>query len=254
MKDKIPPLIKSEPHRKAIEKIVTDLKERKDLLGIILYGSLVEKEPRPDSDIDMLAIVSSPGWSLKNFEVNGIGVELFIFDVTKVLCELCEGVSCYTVRNIGAGKIYYYSDSIILKIKEMGNELYKKGPPLPDELSCFFIRLMYENAISEVKRKCKNPTETLYLLNWIFYMAIINYYQFRCRWFPKWTYLFEDLKEKDRFLYEKARFYFKEKDLDKKYELVKEIVAHTLKPVGGYPEKEWEIEWWGSKIRTGKKQ
>jgi predicted nucleotidyltransferase len=253
MKEKIPPVITSEPHQKAIEKIVSELKERKDLLGILLYGSLVEKEPRPDSDIDMLAIVTSPGWLLKNFELDGIGVELFIFDITKVLCELCEGQSCYTVRNIGAGKIYYYSDPIILQIKEMGNELYKQGPPLPDELSTFFIRLMYENAMSEVKRKCENPTETSYLVNWIFYMAIINYYQFRRRWLPKWTYLLDDLKEKDKFLYEKVKLYFTEKDVNKKYELVKAIVAHTLEPVGGYTEEEWEIEWWGSKIKTGKK-
>ncbi|MCK4649349.1 nucleotidyltransferase domain-containing protein [bacterium] len=253
MNNKIPHLIKSEPHRKAIEKVIADLKKRGDLLGIILYGSLVEREPRPDSDIDMLAIVSSPGWSLKSFEIDGIGVELFIFDIIKILYEVCGTPGHYLVRNIGAGKIYYYSDPVILEIKKIGEKLYRKGPSKLDELSRFFIRLMYQNALSEVKRKCKDSTETLYLLNWIFYMAIVNYHQLGGIWLPKWTYLFKDLEEKDKFLSEKAKVYLKEKDLDKKYELVKEIVAHVLEPVGGFPGKEWEIEWWGSKIKAKKK-
>jgi len=112
---------------------------------------------------------------------------------------------------------------------------------------------MYTNAIDEVKRKCKDSTETLYLLNWIFYRTIIDYYRLQCAWLPKWTYLVPDLKERDKFLHERCKYFLTETDLERKYQSVKEIVEYIIKPFGGYTEETWKAVWSGGKITTTKR-
>ena len=241
---KIPPFIPSEPHRKAAEKVVNDLKKREDLLGVIIFGSVVEKTPKPTSDLDLLVIVSSFDWGIKCFKIDGITVELFIRSILKVFNDIFYGENELIVRNIGAGKIYYTKEnSIIFPLKKFAEDRYRKGPPPCDETYIFLMRLMYTNAIDEVKRKCKDSTETLYLLNWILSKAIVDYYRLQCVWLPKWSYLILDLKERDKFLYERCRHFLTEIDLERKYQSVKEIVEYVLKPFGGYTPEEWKMIW-----------
>lgn len=110
----IPLPIQSEPHRKAVEKVVNDLKKRGDLLGVIIFGSVVEKTPKPTSDLDLIAIVNSFDWGTKCFKVNGINVELFILNILKVSNDIFSGESELVVRNMGAGKIYYAKENSII--------------------------------------------------------------------------------------------------------------------------------------------
>ena len=199
----------------------------------------------------MMAIVGSMDWGTKHFKVNGINVELFILNIFKILDDLFSGESELVVRNMGAGKIYYAKkNSIVFLLKKFAENRYKKGPPPKDETYIFFTRLMYTNVIDEVKRKCKDSTETLYLLNWIFYRTIVDYYRLQCVWLPKWSYLISDLKERDKFLYERCKHFLTETDLESKYQTIKEIVEHILQPVGGYAEEEWKAVWSGGKIIT----
>lgn len=238
------------PQLRVAEKVVASLKKRDDLMGVVIFGTLGEENrvPRPDSDVDLIAIIDSDKWSSKFFKVDGIPVELFIMNVLRVINALYQGSSEMIVRNIGAGRVYYYKDPLTLMLKEFAEKLYKKGPPPRAEVFILFARIMYKNALNEVIHRCKDLGEKLYLQNLIFYRAILNYYQFQCAWLPKWTYLFEDLKKRDSFLYGLCKSFLLESDIDRKYDCLKKLVKHILKPVGGYAPKEWRIDWLGPKI------
>jgi hypothetical protein len=229
------------PYHKIAKKVLEKLQEEFRVMALVVFGSVVEKVPEKDSDLDLLAIVQDRTWGVRSFVVDGIPVELFIYNLWRVVKGIFQGQDVYVIRNIGAGKIFYTENPLMLTLKEFSEAYYKRGPLPKRDLFIFYERIMFSNAIDEVRRKCEDDAEKLYLLNWIYFKAVASYYHYRIRWLPKWSYLFPELLKDDSYMYNLCKGFLSEQNIDKKYEIIKEMVEYVLKPTGGYPKGSWQL-------------
>jgi len=109
---------------------IQELKEREDVVGIILFGSWARGNNRPGSDVDLVVIVKE-GYR-RCFEERDGQVFEMIFTTAKSALEFWTAN-----RNDAAGlwevaEILYEKDDVVSVIKKSTTEMLSSGKTLPD--------------------------------------------------------------------------------------------------------------------------
>jgi len=62
-------------HRKILDELIAEYKDKENLIGIWIFGSVVEGKERPDSDVDITIVYDKGEWELFKEERYGIKID-----------------------------------------------------------------------------------------------------------------------------------------------------------------------------------
>lgn len=117
-----------------IQEVLAQLQKEldSDLLGVLLVGSLASGTPRPQSDIDLFAVIR-PSWrQRRTFLVQNIQVELFLNPVHQIRAEFQSPFDPATLKMFVQGRILLDAEGIVGQLVQEAQQIWDQPRPTID--------------------------------------------------------------------------------------------------------------------------
>lgn len=225
-----------------INKAVDRLSKRKNLTGLILFGSIAKGQSHAYSDIDIYAVGDNEKDRTERFLIDDIPVQVQwrslqdfrekLIYPKRVLPVLAEGI------------IIYDPKGYLKQFIPMAKAIYEKGPEPLNVRERTLLRGKLSDGLYEVEGLliCESGICSLFLMDEVLYEALIGYYELNCWWKVSRKKMIKDIKSKEEELYRDIEEYFLENDLNIKMIKLRKIVNKVLSAAGGEL-KEYILIW-----------
>lgn len=231
----------TEGHERVINIVCEELKARKDVMGIILFGSLATGDFHKYSDVDLYVVVNQKTDKVSCFVKEGITVQI----QWRGLIDFKEKIMKQT-RNKPVsltGKILYDPSGIIEKhLKKSAEFLENKGPKPMSEEEKLMVQISLSGDIKTVKGLLEkgNQAGAVLLMNDLLLQALDVFYDHRGWWNPGKKRVIGDLKKRDYTLGCTAEKVILSNSLDERLKSLIKVRNIVLEILGGSKE-EYEI-------------
>ncbi len=220
----------TERHRKAFDKVLWELTQKRDVKGIWIIGSLASGNSRESSDIDLYVISEKIPGDGEILLIDGIEVQIQ-WRTPKHLKKILDSkqVSATMLRY---NKIVYDPYEIL---KDAGENLKEKfsGPYPLDDSEITAIRIF----LSSIQKELKEIEEDPYYFNYIYYDRIHRliscFYELNRLWKPVPKYIINNLKDIDKKFYELVCKAYEVIEIEEKTELITQISGKCLNLTDG---------------------
>lgn len=233
--------------QKIIKKITDEHKQDKNVLGIMLFGSVARNKFDEYSDIDIYILLKKKGkFSRKNLESNGMRVDM-ILDTKKetrnYLKEDRYNVRRNTSHMLAHGKILFQRTKDLEKIQRAARDnLSLKTKYKKDEI------LMHKYSINdfwcEVQRDIKNKDYLAFGLDSQLLMNNILelFLKINKIFFHQPNEMMRILEKLDIEFANSVRDFYKENDIEKKKKILDFLVKYIYNKSGGPMPNTWTIK------------
>lgn len=206
------------------QKFLDELKQRPDVLGVIMFGSWARGNNRPDSDVDLVVILTE-GYRRTVEHRNGQPFEI-IYTTEKGAFDYWEGHKDDAAGLWEVAKILYDKDGTITQLQTKIKEVLDAGKKAIDEYQLGQFRFDSEDQLKYVESiLASDPTTAnLILTNKIFTLTEL-FFDIRQMWTPAPKQRFAKIKEISQEFYSLLeQFYQAQITLNSKLELAKQII------------------------------
>jgi predicted nucleotidyltransferase len=203
---------------------VDELKNREDVLGVILFGSWARGTNRGDSDFDLL-VIQREGF-LRTVEYRGNRAFELTFTTVEGATEFWKENRDDCVGLWDVAKILYDKDDTLKQLREAADKIKREGKDPLDEVALEHLRFDAEDSIRAVRGLIgqDNATAQLILCNKVSHLSEL-YFDIRQLWMPAPKQRLDQIKRTDPELYEQIVRFFGETDLDQKVQIVSSIIS-----------------------------
>lgn len=206
------------------QEFIEELRRRHDVLGVILFGSWARGNNRPDSDVDLVVILTE-GYRRTVEYKNKQAFEI-IYTTAKSALEFWQSKKDDCVGLWTVAKILYDKDGTIQQLKAKADEIIKEGKKPIDEYQKAQFRFGVEDEIRAVEVLADKDRITASL---VLGYAITNltslFFDLRQLWTPAPKQRLEKIKEIKPELYSTfEQFYKDDVSLEDKIVAAKTIV------------------------------
>ena len=165
------------------EKFVEELKQRSDVVGVIMFGSWARDNNRPDSDVDLVVILTE-GYSRKVEHRNGQAFEI-IYTTEKGALDYWESHKDDAAGLWEVAKILHDKDGTIERLQNKIKEVLGAGKKPIDEPQLGQLRFDAEDQLKYVESVLASDSTTanLILTNKIFALTE-TFFNIRQMWIP----------------------------------------------------------------------
>lgn len=206
------------------KKFLEELKQRPDVLGVIMFGSWARGNNRPDSDVDLVVILTK-GYRRTVEHRNGQPFEI-IYTTEKGAFDYWEGHKDDAAGLWEVAKILHDKDGTIERLKSKIKEVLDAGKKAIDEYQLGQFRFDSEDQLKYVESiLASDPTTAnLILTNKIFALTEL-FFDIRQMWIPAPKQRLIKIKENNNHFYDLLQeFYKQEIGLKEKLEIAKKII------------------------------
>lgn len=206
------------------QKFLDELKQRSDVLGVIMFGSWARGNNRPDSDVDLVVILTE-GYRRTVEHRNGQSFEI-IYTTEKGAFDYWEGHKDDAAGLWAVAKILFDKDGTVERLKTKIKEVLDAGKKAIDEYQLGQFRFDAEDQLKYVETiLASDPTTAnLILTNKIFALTEL-FFDIRQVWTPAPKQRVAKIKETSPELYSLIeKFYQESISLKDKLETGKKIV------------------------------
>src|SRR5215471_16481673 len=162
---------------------VERLKNRPDVLGIILFGSWARGNNRLDSDVDLVVILTE-GFR-RTVEYNNTQAFEIIYTTEKLAFEFWEIHKDDCAGLWEVAKVFYDKDGTIERLQTKVEEMLKAGKKPFDTLQQAKLRFDAEDQLRYIEHELSNDSATakLVLYNKVFALTEV-FFDLRQQWIP----------------------------------------------------------------------
>lgn len=207
----------------ATQKFVEELKQRPDVVGIIMFGSRARGDNRPDSDVDLVVILTE-GYrravehrDSQNFEI--------IYTTEKSAFEYWESHKDDAAGLWAVAKILYDKDGTIEQLKSKIQKILIEGKESIDSYQLGQFLFDAEDVLKYVEYIAETDltTANLVLTNKVFSLTEL-FFNIRQKWTPAPKQRLAQIKEISPELYGLLVEFYGEKSFKERLEIAKKIV------------------------------
>ena len=201
-----------------------ELKQRPDVLGVIMFGSWARGNNRPDSDVDLVVILTE-GYRRTVEHRNGQPFEI-IYTTEKGAFDYWESHKDDAAGLWEVAKILYDKDGTIEQLKNKIKQVLDAGKKAIDEYQLGQFRFDSEDSLKYVGSiLTSDPTTANFMLiNKIFSLTEL-FFDIRQKWTPAPKQRLAKIKELSPDFYSLLeQFYQAQITLNNKLELAKQII------------------------------
>ena len=206
------------------QKFLEELKQRTDVLGVIMFGSWARGNNRPDSDVDLVVILTE-GYRRTIEHRNGQAFEI-IYTTEKGAFDYWEGHKDDAAGLWAVAKILFDKDGTIERLKTKMTEVLDAGKKSIDEYQLGQFRFDSEDILKYVESiLASDPTSAnLIITNKIFALTEL-FFDIRQMWTPAPKQRMAEIQKiSPDFCALLKQFYQEQVSLKDKLELAKKIV------------------------------
>ncbi|MBI4714150.1 nucleotidyltransferase domain-containing protein [Candidatus Uhrbacteria bacterium] len=206
------------------QKFLEELKQRSDVLGVIMFGSWARGNNRPDSDVD-LVVVLTEGYRRTVEHRNGQPFEI-IYTTGKGAFDYWEGHKDDAAGLWSVAKILYDKDGTIEQLKNKIKEVLDAGKKPIDEYQLGQFRFDSDDQLKYVESiLASDPTTAnLILTNKIFALTEL-FFDIRQMWTPAPKQRLAEIQKINPDFYSLLQQFYQEQiTLKDKLEIAKKIV------------------------------
>jgi predicted nucleotidyltransferase len=122
------------PYEPIIQEVLAQLQEEldRDLLGVLLVGSLASGTPRPQSDIDLFAVIRPPWRQRRTFLVQNVQVELFLNPLHHIQAEFQHPSDATMLRMLVQGRVLLDTEGIVAQLVQEAQQIWNQPRPAID--------------------------------------------------------------------------------------------------------------------------
>jgi len=208
----------------ATKKFLEELKQRVDVLGVIVFGSWARGNNRPDSDVDMVIILSD-GYRRTVEYHDGQAFEI-IYTTPKSAVDFWESHKddCYGLWEVA--KIIYDKDGTVGELKEKANEIIQRGKKTIDEYQIGQYKFSAEDEIKAVEKLIDEDTVTASLVLFKTVQSLTElFFDLRKLWTPAPKQRMAKIKDiSPKFHSLLQEFYADQVILQKRIDIAKQII------------------------------
>lgn len=188
---------------------IDELKARPDVLGVILFGSWARGNNRPDSDVDLVVILTE-GYRRTVEHRNGQVFEI-IFITERGALDYWESHKDDAVGLWEVAKILYDKNGAILRLREKIKTVLDAGKKPIDEFQIGQFRFDAEDQlrVSEILQNRDSTTANLILSNKVFALTEL-FFDLRQMWIPAPKQRLANIKETKPELYLELENFYKD--------------------------------------------
>lgn len=235
------------PKEEFYRDIISEYQDDKNVVGVMLFGSLTRNKFDEYSDVDIFILLSKKGEkSRANFIKNGIRVDI-IFNTVKearqYLKEEAFSVRRNTSHMLAYGNIVYQSDNTLQNLQDIAKEnLTQKTKSSEGEI------LMHKYSIDdfwgETQRDLKNNDEIAFgldsqlLLNNIIELFLKTHGEY----FRQPNEMSAIFEKTDKDFYTKLKEFCLAKSMPEQKDILSSLVEYIYGRTGGCLPKRWEIK------------
>jgi predicted nucleotidyltransferase len=227
---------------KALKIFVDKHKKNPNILAVLVSGSYIHSTPDKNSDLDVYVLLEKAKMRERgNTWINGVEIEYFINPVNQVRYYFKTEIPHYTAHMFANSKILYQKNKTIDHLIKEAKFILKKKLPAMKKMDLEFARYSIDDTQKDL--------EDVYLKKDIFAFSLIanNLLQECLDLFfkhhriskEKSKRLQEHLKSIDKNFEKLYTSALIEKDIDKQYKNINNLVNYTEKLIGGKRPKEW---------------
>ncbi len=205
-------------------KFLQELKQRPDVLGVIMFGSWARGNHRPDSDVDLVVILTD-GFRRTVEHRNEQAFEI-IYTAGKAAFDYWESHKDEAARLWDVAKILYDKDGAVERLRNQIKVVLDAGKEPIDEFRLGQLRFDAEDLLKYVASNvtADPTTENLVLTNKIFVLTEL-FFDIRRMWTPAPKQRLAKIKEISPRLYSLLQQFYREQiALKAKLEIAKEII------------------------------
>jgi len=208
---------------KATGNFLEYLKQRADLLGVIMFGSHARGNNRQDSDVD-LVIILTEGYRRAVEYRGGQAFEIIYTTATGALAywksHIDDAAGLWAVA-----KVLYDKDGTIAQLENKIQKVLDKGKKPIDEYQLGQFRFDAEDVLKYVENILDSDptTANLILTNKVFTLTEL-FFDIRQLWIPAPKQRIAKIKELSPGLYTLLTEFYSDKDLKERLEIAKSIL------------------------------
>lgn len=227
-------MVTKEKFQRVLELVVNDLKTEKDVLGILLFGSMALDETLGQSDIDLLVIIQGT-YRKRRFIVNHVPVDI-TYGPLKNIERRLERTLINCIRVFKEGKILYDKKGDLKLLKRRAEAIYKAGPRNLTKNEMDLARFRLSEVLKDIN-EIPDPAVAVQMMNVFFEDLLGFYFSFHGNWQPKRKHIFRQLARDDPHLNHICRLFLVTGKVQDKCKLIKRVADYILKPAGGVLEE-----------------
>jgi predicted nucleotidyltransferase len=205
------------------EKFIDRLKQRQDVLGVILFGSWVRGNNRPESDVDLVVIIEK---GHKRAVENHDGQVFEIIYTTEVAAyEFWEENKDDAFNLWDVAKIVYDKTGVIKTLQAKTEKMLKSGKKVIDDSQWGQLHFDAEDQVEySIQIYKQDPvTANLMLNNKVFALTEL-FFDIRQRWTPAPKQRIEVIKQDAPEFYSSLEEFYMATSFDQKASIAKKII------------------------------
>jgi len=208
---------------KATHSFLEDLKQRRDVLGVIMFGSQARGNYRPDSDVDLVVILTEEYRRAVEYR-DGQAFEI-IYTTARGALEYWKSHIDDAAGLWAVAKVLYDKDGTIAQLENKIQKVLDKGKKPIDEYQLGQFRFDAEDVLKYVENILDSDptTANLILTNKVFTLTEL-FFDIRQLWIPAPKQRIAKIKELSPGLYTLLTEFYSDKDLKERLEIAKSIL------------------------------
>lgn len=231
----------------ALSRFVEKHKKNDNVIGILVSGSYIHSKPDKNSDLDVFVVLRDSMMRERgNTWIEGIEVEYFMNPVKQIRhyfkTEVGDKAPC--TAHMFANSIILYDkgdivNSLISEAKKIIKAPTKKLTSMQIELAKYFIDDMEKDLEDTYMKRDKFAFNQV--ANKLLDRSLKIFMQVKRVHREKSKRLFEQLNQLDKRF---ARLYHDsmvERDIEKRYDIIRELIRYIEHNLGGKRSKEWRL-------------
>lgn len=206
------------------QSFVEELKQRPDVLGVVMFGSWARGNNRPDSDVD-LVIILSEGYR-RTIEKRGNQVFEIIYTTSQSALDYWKSHLDDAAGLWAVAKVLYDKDGTIKQLKEEIEEVLQKGKKQIDDFQLGQFKFDAEDQIKYVEAVMNDDATTAnFILNNKVFSLTELFFDIRQEWTPAPKQRLAKIKEINPEYHSLLeQFYAGNLELEQKIEVAKKMV------------------------------
>lgn len=209
---------------KITQEFLNELKNKPEVVGIILFGSWARGNNRIDSDVDLLVILTDGYRRIVEYK-DGQAFEI-IYNTANGALDFWKSHKDDCANLWEVAKIIYDKDGTIENLKKKALEIIQEGKKLIDSYQMAQFRFSAEDELSSVDSLINSDITTANLVLQKTILSLTElFFDLRQLWTPAPKQRLAKIKENNPDLYNLiSEFYSQENHLEDKLKIAKKII------------------------------
>lgn len=205
------------------QQFIEELKARPEVCGVVMFGSWARGNNRPDSDVDLLVIVTE-GFKRAVEYKNTQAFEI-IYITAEAAVEFWNNKKDDCAGLWAVAKILYDKDGTVKTLQEKAQAILAKGKAPIDTHQKGQFKFSAEDEIRAVEAMVDNDTATAHLLlNYVVLALTSHFFDLRQMWVPAPKQRLLSIAELDPKLYAVLKEFYSDTSLANKITAAKKMI------------------------------